>query len=355
MSNSTPTTTPPSLENYPYLPEPVRITDQVWDDDVPPLVTIRCKTYRHEKFIRDALEGFLMQETTFRVEIWVHDDASPDKTAEIVREYEAKHPQLFKTTYQIENQFKGLTEKYIEPHEIRGMFVASCEGDDYWCDSRKLQNQFEFMKAHPDCSMCFHPAYMRYEDDYQSNSRGEIRNKYPLGKSFPFEWIVMRGGDFFPTPSVIYKRFLLENRPAWYTLHDTGDFPLALFAALNGEIRYIDKAMCVYRRHRGSVTQAYKMYEANDYESFQLKKYKKRRKFFSELLADQDQERYSIQCAMQKNHYRFLEKLRIYKDFGMLTRHIEFVSDLRWHLRIRFAAKCFRTFGVKGVIRCFLG
>ena len=58
------------------------------------LVSIWCTTYNHELYIRDALEGFLMQKTSFPYEIVIHDDASTDGTARIIREYERKYPDL---------------------------------------------------------------------------------------------------------------------------------------------------------------------------------------------------------------------------------------------------------------------
>ena len=74
-----------------------------------PLVSICCITYNHEPYIRDAIEGFLMQKTNFPVEILIHDDASTDGTADIIREYEAKYPDIIKPIYQTENQYsKGI-------------------------------------------------------------------------------------------------------------------------------------------------------------------------------------------------------------------------------------------------------
>ena len=87
------------------LPHPVRITEQVWPEGTVPVVSIFCITYNHEKFIREAIEGFLMQETTFPVEIFIHDDASSDATAQIVKDYAAKFSQLFKMVLQTENQY----------------------------------------------------------------------------------------------------------------------------------------------------------------------------------------------------------------------------------------------------------
>ena len=91
---------------FQHLPEPIPLTEHHWDDIQIPLVTIDCITYNHEKYIADAIEGFLMQQTTFPVEILIHDDASPDRTADIVREYERKYPKLIQCFYQKENTYK---------------------------------------------------------------------------------------------------------------------------------------------------------------------------------------------------------------------------------------------------------
>src|SRR5690625_6700196 len=89
-----------------FLEKPIRLDKQIWDKGVVPLVSISCITYNHENFISDAIEGFLMQETTFPVEINIHEDASTDNTAKIIREYEKKYPNvLFNVIYQTENQY----------------------------------------------------------------------------------------------------------------------------------------------------------------------------------------------------------------------------------------------------------
>jgi glycosyltransferase involved in cell wall biosynthesis len=122
--------------------KPIRITEQVWPKGTVPVVSVFCITYNHEKFIRDAIEGFLMQETTFPVEVFIHDDASTDGTADIVQEYAQKYPQLFWIVLQKENQWsKGTSciRDYLVKQ--RGLFVALCEGDDYWIDPAKLELQ----------------------------------------------------------------------------------------------------------------------------------------------------------------------------------------------------------------------
>ena len=119
------------------------------------IVSICCATYNHQKYIRDAIEGFLMQKTTFPFEILIHDDASTDGTADIIREYEAKYPDIIKPIYQRENQYsKGIkiSQVYQFPR-AQGKYIALCEGDDYWIDPLKLQKQVDYMERNSRVSM----------------------------------------------------------------------------------------------------------------------------------------------------------------------------------------------------------
>jgi len=129
-----------------------------WKESSEPLVSICCITYNHENFIREAVEGFLMQKTIFPFEIIIHDDASTDKTSEILKEYKAQYPNIIKCFYQTENQYsKGarrIMARFTFPH-ARGKYTALCEGDDYWTDPLKLQKQVDYMSGHEDCNLVF--------------------------------------------------------------------------------------------------------------------------------------------------------------------------------------------------------
>ena len=125
------------------------------------MVSICCITFNQKDYIRDALDGFLKQKTDFSYEILIHDDASSDGTGEIIREYALRFPDRIFPILQTENQYsRGLTNisgTFNFPR-ARGRYIAMCEGDDYWTDENKLQQQVDFMEAHPDCSICFHSA-----------------------------------------------------------------------------------------------------------------------------------------------------------------------------------------------------
>ena len=113
-------------------------------------VSICCVTYNHEKYIEQALKSFLEQKVDFKYEILIHDDASTDKTADIIRKYEKLFPDIIKPIYQSVNQYSigitNVTQRYNFPR-AKGKYIAICEGDDYWTDKHKLQRQVAILES----------------------------------------------------------------------------------------------------------------------------------------------------------------------------------------------------------------
>ena len=115
------------------------------------MVSVCMITYNHEKYVEQAIKSILNQKTNFRFELIIHDDASPDKTADIIKAYAQEYPEIIHTVLQTENQYskgKTLFEFYLPL--CRGKYFAFCEGDDYWIDEYKLQKQVDYMEAHPE-------------------------------------------------------------------------------------------------------------------------------------------------------------------------------------------------------------
>ena len=124
-----------------------------------PLVAIHCLVYNHEPYLRDCLEGFVMQQTNFPFVAIVHDDASTDGSAAIIREYEEKYPHIFKPIYEIENQYSkrdGSLERIMNEaiEATCAKYVAMCEGDDYWTNPLKLQKQVDILEADESLMLC---------------------------------------------------------------------------------------------------------------------------------------------------------------------------------------------------------
>lgn len=228
-----------------FLPEPVTITEQQWEDDVVPLVSVTCITFNHEHFIREAIEGFLMQKTTFPVEILIHDDASTDRTAEIVSEYERKIPKLFLITYQKENQYSQGINPFVafQVPLARGKYIAACEGDDYWTDPLKLQKQVDFLEKNPGYALCFHDIYVRENEILKENTKSYGTEDKVISSARLF----YPGGYLAPSASLVFPKAAVRDLPDWVVKSPVGDMPLKLILSQKGKIKYISDKMAVRR------------------------------------------------------------------------------------------------------------
>jgi glycosyltransferase involved in cell wall biosynthesis len=201
-------------------------------------------------FIRDAIEGFLMQKTTFPIEIIIHDDASTDKTAEIVEEYAKKHPELITAILQKENQYsKGIkvSATYVWP-KARGKYIALCEGDDYWTDPLKLQKQVDFLEANSDFAICHHNMQVIYEENTK-----ESHLSNPLNQKEVTTIEDLARGNYIYSASCVFRNGLIREFPEWYSKCPIGDYPLHMLNARFGKIRYIPDVMGIYRVHKGGI------------------------------------------------------------------------------------------------------
>lgn len=210
------------------------------------MVSICCITFNQKEYIRDALDGFLSQKTDFAYEVLIHDDASTDGTAQIIRQYAEAYPDIIKPILQTENQYsKGLTNisgTFNFPR-AQGRYIAMCEGDDYWTDPDKLQLQVDFLEEHPDCSLVFHSAKV----DVQGRAVTEHSMRPYEGnrKVAPEEIIDKTSG--YPTASLMFRTEMVKDLPDFYVNAPIADIPLQLMAAARGWAYYIDRPMCVYR------------------------------------------------------------------------------------------------------------
>lgn len=211
--------------------------------DKKPLVSVVSITYNHEAYIRDCLEGFLMQKTDFPIEVIIHDDASTDHTADIIREYYEKRPDLFYLIIEKENQY--YRKDILVPlfRQAQGKYVALCEGDDYWIDPLKLQSQFDFMETHSGYSICFHNTIIK---DMRNNQTRECYSKIP-DCDFSLDAIILNIVPFMKTASIFFRSDLVSLIPEYQKGSPVGDFPLAICMANNGKAHYINRVMSVYR------------------------------------------------------------------------------------------------------------
>lgn len=215
--------------------------------DKTPLVVIQCTAYNHESYIREALDGFVMQQTDFPFVAIVHDDASSDGTAAIIQEYAEKYPDIIKPIYETENQYSkkngSLTRIMHNACEATGAkYIAICEGDDYWTDPLKLQKQVDFLEAHPDygavyCKVnVFNQVRNRFENEF--GGYNESLDSLFVANNIPTMSVLFRLSLLSE-----YKDFLGEKRGSW----PMGDYPLWLYIAFVSKIKFIEDLVGVYR------------------------------------------------------------------------------------------------------------
>lgn len=210
------------------------------------LVSICCLAYNHENYIRDALDSFVSQKTTFKFEVLIHDDASTDNTASIIHEYEKKYPGMIKPIYQIENQHsKGVKiSSSIQYPRAEGKYIAMCEGDDYWVDENKLQKQVDYLENHPECSLVVHASKL------VNVRKEEMENSIPynIEQDVDTETIINGGGALFSTNSMTFRRAYTEKFPDFYINAHIGDYPLTIYLSLCGKVHYFPDIMSAYRQ-----------------------------------------------------------------------------------------------------------
>ncbi len=215
------------------------------------LLTVYCLAYNHEKYIEDALNGFVSQKTNFKYKVLVHDDCSTDKTAEIIRKYSEKYPDIIFPIFQKENQYSKdakIVKEFIVPH-FEGKYIAMCEGDDYWTDSNKLQTQVDFLESHSEYSACVHNSEVL---NCRFNTK-KLLNHSDKDYDISFSEIIRGGNQSYQLSSLVCRReldelFHSDQRPEYLNVNCSfGDYPLGILLCLNGKIRYFPEIMSVYR------------------------------------------------------------------------------------------------------------
>lgn len=217
----------------------------------PVLVSISCITYNHAPFIRECLDGFIMQKTNFSFEVLIHDDASTDGTTEIIKEYEEKYPDIIKPLYEEENQWiKGRRGSAVFNFpRAKGKYIALCEGDDYWTDPLKLQKQVDFLEANNEYSLCC--------SRYTTNNSFAIEEIFPRiaqenSVSFTIVDFVQCNEWLTKTLTILFRKNDLYNSKYFYCKQKK-DMVLCYFLLKRGK-GYLQKDIYgVYRKHIGGV------------------------------------------------------------------------------------------------------
>ena len=215
----------------------------------PILVAIHCLVYNHEPYLRDCFEGFVMQKTNFRFVAIVHEDCSTDNSAAIIREYEAKYPDIFRPIYETENQWHktdGSLGRIMNAaiDAIGAKYIAMCEGDDYWTDPYKLQKQVDYMESHFECTCCAHNSLLL---NTKTRAIALFNKKILCNQDYTLETFITK--DWFtPTASLLYRKEAhqcFEDLPSF--MHGDYSWLINIILKPSTFLHYDNAIMSVYR------------------------------------------------------------------------------------------------------------
>lgn len=209
-----------------------------------PLVSIVCHTFNHEKYLEETINGFLNQKVDFPIEIIIHDDASTDSTRAIIEKYVLEFPNLIHGVFQDTNVYSkkiNIWSNFTFPI-AKGKYIAICEGDDYWDDEHKLQEQVHFLEQNENFSICW-TNYSTQKGNTIAESNLRIAEDY-------FKIDLNNIFDPYCTMSLttVFRKDRL-NLDQLNHLTCFKDNSLYLLLLKNGDGMFINKSTSVYRLH----------------------------------------------------------------------------------------------------------
>lgn len=200
-------------------------------------------TYNHEPYIAQAIEGVLMQKTDFPFELVIGEDGSSDGTRRICEAYQEKYPDRIRLLLRDTNI--GMMPNFVQTlSACTGRYTALCEGDDYWTDPHKLQQQVDFLEAHPELNLCYHPVKVLRDGELVE----DWLTRPPKADTDILDFA--RYGNFVHTPSVVMRTNYLPL-PSWLLQSPLGDFPLYMLCLQSGRAHLLPDCMAVYRYGSG--------------------------------------------------------------------------------------------------------
>ncbi|OMQ23063.1 glycosyltransferase family 2 protein [Serratia oryzae] len=212
-----------------------------WPIEEPVAVSICCITYKQGQYIKQALDSFLMQKTTFPFEIIIGEDNGGDDTLNILNEYRNKYPKLIKVITSAYNV--GANANLLRVFDAaKGKYIAVCEGDDYWCNENKIQTQFDILEANPFISFCVHSAKLLKDNVFFSGF--EILSKE---KFFDINDVISCNKQYSPTASYFFKKSNIGVLPDWFSEAPIGDFFIEVYMLSQGKGCFLSEEMAVYR------------------------------------------------------------------------------------------------------------
>jgi glycosyltransferase involved in cell wall biosynthesis len=205
-------------------------------------------TYNHEDYIAQAIEGVMMQQTTFPIELIIGEDCSTDNTHKICIEYQEKYPDKIRLLLPVSNL--GMMKNFITTlNACKGKYIALCEGDDYWIDPLKLQKQVDFLEQNDDYGMV---STLR-KNFNQINSKMAtpgLKFNEPF-KTYTFEDVITKSDIEIPTLTTLIRRNILLEYLDIYNSHSSElsglDYCLWMYFSYRMKVAVLNEITAVYR------------------------------------------------------------------------------------------------------------
>lgn len=289
-------------------------------------VSVCCTVYNHEKYLRKCLDGFVMQKTNFAFEVLINDDKSTDSSAEIIKEYYEKYPDIFVPVFQTENQYSNgvlILDDILYPM-VKGKYIALCEGDDYWCDENKLQLQYDYMENDEECVMCLHNTIFHYLDgSHKDRLFNNWKTIHVLTAEEVFlDWLIHTSSYFIRKE---YAKIPDFGKKCW-----AGDMVLRTWLFTIGKLVTLPQVMSVY--NYGVENGAIKVHN-NSIEN----KIKSSQNIISYLENLNHVTKYKYKNVINKsiNHSQFgtvcFEKINIIKNTASIKETVEAAKSVVFH------------------------
>lgn len=261
------------------------------------LLSVEMITYKHEAYIKQAIEGVLMQETNFEFELIIADDCSPDNTENVVRDIIVNHPKGHLIKYFRHEKNVGMhTNAIFAVENCNGKYIALCEGDDYWTDPLKLQRQIDYLEQNSECSMCFHTVMI--ENCFTNTIFPE---KAVEDRFYSIDEFIM--SKVAHTVSFVFRKSFLQPHLLLQKNIFGGDVILALMMAENGRVYGMHQNMAVYRIHEGGITSIDSKKLGVDHQKRFVKQYIFIRKTFKSLSKKSTSIKIVDHCSSIVQHY----------------------------------------------------
>lgn len=225
-----------------------------------PLVSVLVFSYNHERFIAEALESILNQKVNFSYEILVSNDGSFDNSLTIIEKYAQRYPEVIKLFHHGTNQ--GVKQRILDIFNVvHSKYLAILDGDDYWSNEYKLQNQIDFLEKNESYNGVFHDAKIIMED---KQAEGKLfahtrlySQNYKYNEKVFSEDIIKR--LILPSSSAVlrYQKEFKENL-IWLDDNYSIDWKLACLAIKRSQFYFINEPWSVYRNHKNGMSKSNK-------------------------------------------------------------------------------------------------